>query len=355
MPPKPTKRSKQPTTSKTTTCEIPTPFEKASQTLQPLLDQLDPAQVYITHIDRHLTDYKKQIFLMPVLINTAVALLLAWRVYAAAPTYLALVQALLGYASSAAVDTARTTRNEQIWLILRRTGMMLLDFLLFRFVGVWPLTFFLEQPANPVTWRWRIGFRAEEAIVRVSRNWTGEDLMKGVKQGEENPFFKTRVLPAIGKEQMRKTGYLMMDGSWDLDFPVMQDAAYLLDHGKMHAEAMDKLVLVHQGATGGWLAWRWETSSDVVEDRRKKIVLLKDVLTKMGKESLFWKWMEIVEDERDSDGGFTAEKQKKVAERVQRQFASEGVDFEEIMAGIGGLEEMPMTEEAQNEMERLGI
>ena len=326
---------------KPATEEIPTPFEKAPQSISPFLDQLDPSKVYITHLDRHLTDYKKQIFLMPVLINTTVALLLAWRIYSAAPTYLALAQALLGYTSSATVDTATTTRNEQIWTILRRTGMMLFDFLVFRFIGVWPLTFFFEQPANPVTYRWKLGFHANEVVVRVSRNWTGADLMKGVKQGEENPFFKTRVLPAINRDQMKKTAYLMMDGSWDLDFQLMLDAHTLTSppDRKFSPDDLDKLVLTHQDAHG-WLAWRWETGKDEVEERRKKIVMLKEVLTKMGKESLFWKWMEIVEDERDADGGFTAERQRRVAERVQSAVEGEGVDFEEIVNGLGGLEDM---------------
>lgn len=353
QPTKRTSNSKK-TSFKPAASEIPVPFEKAPQPIQPLLSQLDPNQVYITHIDRHLTDYKKRIFLAPVVINTAVALLLAWRLYHAVPQYLALLQAILGYTSSATVDTTTTTTNEQIWTILRRTGMMLLDFLLFRFIGVWPLTFFLEQPANPLTWRWKIGFQAQEVIVRVSRNWTSADLMKGVKQGEENPFFTTRVLPAIDREHMRKTGYLMMDGSWDLDFAVMQDAHYLLNAHKLQVDDLDKLVLVHQ-EVNGWLAWRWETGSDVIEERRKKIVLLKEVLTKMGKESLFWKWMEIVEDERDADGGFTAARQKRVAERVQREFEKNGVDFEEIMNGIGGLEEMPLQPGEEKEVERLGI
>lgn len=353
MSKQPTKRTKQPS-FKPAASDIPVPFEKAPQSIQPLLDQLDPNSVYIIHIDRHLTEYKKRIFLAPVVINTAVALLLAWRISYAAPQYLALVQALLGYTSAATVDTTATSRNEQIWTILRRTGMMLFDFLIFRFIGVWPLTFFLEQPANPITWRWKIGFQAQEVVVRVSRNWSSADLMRGVKQGEENPYFKTRVLPAIAREHMRKTGYLMMDGSWDLDFGVMQDAHYLLNKQKILVDDLDKLVLVHQ-EVNGWLAWRWETGSDVIEERRKKIVLLKEVLTKLGKESLFWKWMEIVEDERDTDGGFTAARQKRVAERVQREFEKNGVDFEEIMSGIGGLEEMPLQASEQKEVERLGI
>lgn len=134
----------------------------------------------------------------------------------------------------------------------------------------------------------------------------------------------------------------------------MQDAQYLVKTAKLTTDDLDKLVLTFQDANG-WLAWRWETGSDIIEERRKKIVILKEVLTKLGKESLFWKWMEIVEDERDSDGGFTAARQKKVAERVQREFEKNGVDFEEIMTGIGGLEEMPLQAREAEEMERLGI
>ncbi|KAK5125854.1 hypothetical protein LTR85_012130 [Meristemomyces frigidus] len=335
------KRQKQ-ASFKSTASEIPAPFSKASPSIQPFLEQLDPAHVYITHIDRHPPDAKKQIFLIPVLLNGTIAVLLAWRIYAALPVYWAIVEHLLGYASSATVDTENTTRNEQFKVLAKRVLMFLVDFLLFRFVGVWPLTFFLEQPANPVTWRWTLGFQPKEIVVRMSRNWDSVDLMKGVKQGDESPFFKTRILPAIEKNFMRsKTGYLMMDKSWDLDFQLMLDAHMLVKQAKLKMEDVDKLVLVHMEGVG-WLAWQWETDSDVIEDRRKKVVAFKEVLTKLGKESLFWKWMEIVEQERDADGGFTPERQQRVADRVEAAFKKEGVDFEELTSSVGGLEELPV-------------
>lgn len=166
--------------------------------------------------------------------------------------------------------------------------------------------------------------------------------MKGVKQGEENPFFKTRILPAIEPGFMRKTGYLMMDKSWDLEFEVMQDAHELEKMGEIRIESLDKLVLAFlEGA--GWLVWKWDSEDDVVEGRRKKVVAFKEKLTAMGKESLFWKWTEIVEEERDRDGGFTKERQEKVAKRVQDEFEKEGVDFNEIIQSIGGLDEVPVS------------
>ena len=167
--------------------------------------------------------------------------------------------------------------------------------------------------------------------------------MRGVRQGEENAFFKTRILPAIdGVVLRRKTGYLLMDRSWDLDFEVMLDAHALVKGGGIATvREMDKFVLVFMDGVG-WIAWQWETDVDVVEERRRKVVVFKELLTKLGKESLFFKWMEIVEEERDGDGGFTVEGQRKVAERVQREFEKEGVDFEDLANGVGGLEELPV-------------
>ncbi|KAK1086113.1 hypothetical protein LTR48_003902, partial [Friedmanniomyces endolithicus] len=280
-----------------------------------------------------------QIFLIPVLLNGTIALLLLYRLYAATPTYWAILQTLLGYHSAATVDTAHTTRSDQLWILAKRTLMFLADFLAFRFVGVWPLTFFLEQPCNPVIWRWRLGgFLTDEIVVRVSRNWGAEDLMQGVKQGEENAFFKTRILPAIEREVLRtKTGYLMMNQSWDLDFQLMLDAHTLVKQGQVEMRGLEKMVLVFMEGTG-WIAWQWESDYDVIEERRKKVVAFKEELTKAGKESLFWRWMDILESERDADGGFTADAQKRVAEGVQEAFAKEGIDFEELTKSVGGLE-----------------
>ena len=88
------------------------------------------------------------------------------------------------------------------------------------------------------------------------------------------------------------------------------------------------------------MAWRWEREGDVIEHRRKKVVQFKEALVGLGKESLFWRWAEIVEEERDGDGGFSEAGQKRVVERVQAEFEREGVDFEEVVAKIGGLEEV---------------
>lgn len=283
---------------------------------------------------------KKNIFLIPVLLNSTIAALLLWRLYYALPKYWILAQTILGYVTSATVDVEKSTRKQQIWILLKRTLMMAFDFLLFRFVGPWPLTFFFEQPANPCSYRWKLGFKDKEVVVRVGRNWSTEDLMQGVRQGEENAFFKTRILPAINAEEMRKTGYLMMNESWDLEFELMLDAHTLIKQKDLREEDVDKVVFAYMDEGNGWVMWKWE-GEDVIEGRRKKVVMFKEVLTKLGKESLFWRWTEIVEEERDADGGFTAKRQERVVERVKSEFEKEGVDFEEIVRGIGGLDEVP--------------
>lgn len=164
--------------------------------------------------------------------------------------------------------------------------------------------------------------------------------MQGVKQGQENPFFKTRILPAIEPVFMQKTGYLMMDRSWDLEFELMVDAHVLTTKEKAFEIAeLDKLVWAYSEGNG-WLVWKWE-GEDVVEGRRKKVVAFKDKLTSMGKESLFWKWTEIVEDMREADGSFSVERQEEVAKRVQREFEANGVDFDAVIKEIGGLGEVP--------------
>lgn len=328
------------TSFKSSVSEIPAPFTKAPASLSRFLDRLDPKQVHITHIDRTRTEQKKNVFLIPVILNGAIALLLLWRLYVAVPTYWILFQTLLGYLTPATVDPVSTTRQQQIYILLGRFAMFAFDFFLFRFVGPWPVTFFLEQPANPCYWRWMLGFQREEVVVRVSRGWGTEELMQGVKQGQENPYFKTRILPAIEPVFMQKTGYLMMDRSWDLEFELMVDSHFLASEKAFKIEELDKLVLAFSDGNG-WLAWNWE-GDDVVEGRRQKVVAFKEKLTALGKESLFWKWTEIVEEEREADGSFSIEKQEKVAMRVQKEFEQNGVDFDAVIKSIGGLGEVPV-------------
>lgn len=321
----------------------PAPFVKAPSSLEPFLEHLDPAQVYLVHVDNFPVDFKKRIFAVPVLLNLVIALGLLWRLYTAGPTYLALIATLVGQESPTNVDTATKTSGQLAWIVISRTLTFALDFVLFRFIAPWPVTFFFEQPANPAYWRWKIGFRNLEIVVRESRKWGAEDLLHGVKQGGESPFFKTRILYAIDKELLRtKTGYMLMDKNWDLDFHGMLAAHQLLDRKEVELVDFGKSVLAfHEGL--GWLIWQvWkldEVGSE--EESRKKIVFLKDRLTAMGKENLFFRWIEIVQYESGQPGGFTPERQQITLKKVEEAFKEQGVDFQALTVEMGGLEGTP--------------
>lgn len=332
------RRSKGP--SKQAGSQYPAPFQKAPIAIEPLTAQLDPAQVYITHIDRHRPEYKKQIYTFAIIVNSTIAGLLLWRLCIAVPKYLALVQTILGYVTSETVDTTVTTRKEQIWVLVRRVLMLMMDYALVQFIVPWPMSFFAEQPANPITWRWTVPFQLQEVVVRVSRNWGSEELMRGSKVAEQSPYWQTRILPAIQMEFLQKTGYLMMGANFDLDFSLMQDAHTLVKDGKIKLEDCDRLVLVHQEGSG-WLAYRFGSQGDYVEENRKRMMAFRDLLQQMGKESLFWKWQEIVEEERQADGGFSPEAQQKIADRVSAVFEKNGVDFAQAMAKVGEIQVLP--------------
>lgn len=179
-------------------------------------------------------------------------------------------------------------------------------------------------------------------MIRASRHWGVKELLEGVAEGEENAFFTGKILPAIERHYVRsKTGLLMQSGEWELDFASMLDAHTLVEERKeMSFADLDRLVLACLPGRHGWVAWRWEREGDVIEFRRRKVVQFKEALVGLGKESLFWRWAEIVEEEREGDGGFSVEGQGRVVRRVAEAFEREGVDFEEVVGRIGGLEEV---------------
>ena len=173
---------------KAVTSGIPDPFSIAPAKLSAFVQGLNPAHVYIVHIDRVPWQFKRQIFMVPVILNIVIAALLSWRLYAAVPTYLDLIFLTLGFRTPAKVDHEAHTRGELIWITLRRAAMIALDYALLKIILPWPLTFFFESPGNPVSWRRSVGFQDKEIIVRISRGWNAEDITNAEKKGLEIPF-----------------------------------------------------------------------------------------------------------------------------------------------------------------------
>jgi hypothetical protein len=350
MPPKSKQRAvKAPASSSKKA--IPAPFTPAPPELDTLLSTFDPASVYITHIDVHPAWFKRRIFLVPVLLNATIVLLLVWRAYFILPHYWAIIMSVLGNHNETTIYYAGTSWGLLVWKVFKRMAMFLLDFILFRIVGPWPWSFFIEQPGNPCSWRWAVGFRDEEVYVRVSRGWGTKDLLGEAeggsgKAGQESPFFKTRILPAVDKARLKeKTGYLLMDGDFDLDFFGMVAATQLLDRKDITVDQLRKSVFVYVGDyeadNGQWAVWDCSKLDEGSEtEARDKVIEFKDRLTAMGKESLFFRWVELIQYESNAPGGFTQERQIAAAEKVKKMFEDQGVDFEEFSREIGGLQGM---------------
>ena len=271
--------------------------------------------------------------------NVAIVILLLWRAYIAIPSYFAILVATLGYDSPEKVDTNNSDMGDLVSMGMKRTFMFFVDFSLVSLISPWPVDFFLGIPANPTAWRRLVGFQDKEIVIRQSRKWDSrlpKDWME--KDGTDHAVYQERIMPAINPTWVaQKTGYLMMDKSWDLSFQGMIDAHFLLDQKRATLDDFQKTVVVHS-ETWGWLVWNvYKLDEGSQEEGRKHIVAFKDKLTAMGKENLFFKWIELVQYEASQPGGFTPERQEDVAKKAHELFASQGVDFEEFRKDVEGL------------------
>jgi hypothetical protein len=333
---------------------IPEPFTSAPANLEPFTANLSKSSVYITHIDKHPSGFKQRVFAVPVLLNFAILILLLWRAFVIIPHYFKMVVSTLGYQENDTTIQADSLSNRRMmYFIAVRVGTFVIDYLLVTIIWKWPISFFLEFPENPISWRWKNGFRDQEIVVRVSRNWNREDLVTGTKKGGDSPFFKTRILPALDGEFMLKTGYVMMNASWDLDFGLMVMATELVDKKTLTLEDLDRKVLVWQPSSttdGEWIVWDEKNYGKQIfaelkemepaenSEGRQKILQIQDKLRTMGKEDLFYRWVELIQYESTRPGGFTQERQMEAGMKVQALFQEHGVDFVEFENSIGGMQ-----------------
>lgn len=208
------------------------------------------------------------------------------------------------------------------------------------------MDFFLGTPMGPVKWRWAVGFRDREVVVRKSRRW--EELVVGVDEevvgdGERGgKAFEERIIPGIDAAWVRgRSGMAMLDKNWDLWFPGMADAHILLDNGRI--EMMDfqgRTVAVHTEERG-WLCWRIVDQEG--GETREKLQRVKGKLDSMGKEGLFWKWVELVQFETEGREVLTGKStgREEIMSKGKSLFEEEGVDFDDFWHEVGGLEGMP--------------
>ena len=186
--------------------------------------------------------------------------------------------------------------------------------------------------------------------VRRSKAWGSGIIVEDLSSEEgEAGMKKTRVLEIVRRAteplfMHEKTTYLMLSKEWDLDWRLMVLAHELVDRRKLTLEDFaNTTVLVHGGEAHGWLMLESESigGSNKEEEGRKKILAFKDELTKLGKESLFFRWIELVQFESSKQEGWGLEQQRRTMEQARSMFENEGVDFDAFWKKVGGMEGLP--------------
>jgi hypothetical protein len=336
----------------------PAPFVPSPPAALPWLATLDRRYVYATHIDPSPPQLKRTTFAVPVLLNLLFVAAIAWRAAHAVPFYASLARSALagdvttipflsgGYASWRAFALGE----------LRHFAVFVLDWVLVTVVAPWPVSFFVERPANPVAWRWAVRFRPRELVVRVSRRWGAEELVRGAKKGEESPWWATRVLPAVAMDRLIKTGYVLMDKDWDLDFKAMIDGQAGIGDKWQEGDLNGKVWVFD----GEWLVWDFakelynavessmptapdDVSGSEEEDGKAMMARCHRKLTEMGKEDLFYRWVELLQFESTRPGGFTAERQAAAGDKIKALFEEHGLDIEEFESVINADNETTKT------------
>lgn len=318
------------------------PFTKVPKILHPLVESFSPKEVYLVHIDTSPTDQKWQAFLVPSVVNVVVAAVIALRVYMGYKTYPALVMSFFGQQSSLTVDVSTTAWTDMARLILRRTGTILIDYFLVTLFLTWPIHFLL----GPVRWRRAVGFQDREIIVRRSRRSWSRKLERN-KWIRDNDAMRDKIVAAVTPERIGKTGYLLVDADWNLDYRAMVHAHGLVDRiHKGDGVQLDEFrtaVLVHTDADG-WLIWRVADENSPAglqkSAQRDQILAFKEKLSGMGKEDLFFRWVEMIQWESTRPGGFTPERQQSAMVQAKQMFEEENVDFSAFWDDLGGMQGM---------------
>ncbi|KAI1656103.1 hypothetical protein F4813DRAFT_365354 [Daldinia decipiens] len=309
----------------------PAPFKRPPEVLQPFIETLDEKCVYITHIDSHQRDFKRKIFVVPILMNIALTAALLYRIWYIAPYYLRIFVSILGYFNETTMVVDEMEWNEIIPEVAKRAFSFMLDFLLFVFVWSWPIDFVIgNEHGSPVMWRWNVGFRNQEVVVRRSRKWveTSGDFVND--EGAKSLFMSRISMATAPMLTNEKTGYLLMTADWDLDWAAMVDTTMMVDEKMAAIEAFKTVILLfHEDY--GWLCVDTTVGeNDVEDDRRRQVFAFRDALAAVGKEALFYRWIEIIQFESTRPGGFTTDRQEKTAQEIRDLFKNEGIDFDKF-------------------------
>ncbi|BCR85684.1 uncharacterized protein ACHE_21142S [Aspergillus chevalieri] len=321
------------------------PFARVPESLFSFVELLSPDQVYLIHIDTSPHDLKRQTFFVPSVMNAIIAVIIAVRLYFVRFFYPALLATIVGLSSPTTVDSSTMTWVEMMKIILYRTANVVLDYFLVLIFLPWPIRFI----RGPVKWRRTVGFQGHEIIVRRSQNIWSKNLVRN-RWIREDEASRDRIVAAVTPERLEKPGYMLVDADWDLDYGAMIRAQELVDPARKNKDDRVPLeefrtsVLVNTD-TDGWLIWRvGDESSTTTSDgkdyseQRDQILAFREKLAAIGKEDLFFRWVEIIQYESTLPGGFTTERQQSAMVQAKQLFEEGGVDFSSLWREVGGIE-----------------
>ncbi|KIW12511.1 hypothetical protein PV08_09788 [Exophiala spinifera] len=330
----------------------PTPFEYAPASLQPFLSTLPTDHIYLVHLDVTPTSLKKRVFLVPLLLNLLITIGLCIRAYYAAPVYLQQIITIFGYDTDYKVDAKKASAGELVSTIASRTALLMVDYTIFALIGSWPKQFMFgsrwSRYTGPWTWRRTIGFQDTEIIVRCGRMWDTPLLTSEVPEQtktwvvDEELTIKVKVEPAMRPSYLAKTGSLLLDKDWDLDYKAMVDAHRLDQDGTIQMRDMSNLTMVYYQKR--WLIWRVYDQRDITPEEAEQdsvVEKFRRKLAECGAESVFFRWIEIVQFETSQPGGFTPGRQADALRELKRLLAKRGVDYGQFWDDIGGQAGVP--------------
>ena len=336
------------------------PFTRIPESLATFVEPLSPEEVYLIHVDNSAHDLKRQTFVVPAIMNVLIAAGLAARIYMVRYFYPALLLTFVGLSSSTTLDTNAMTWLDMGKTIVFRTANVALDYFLLIIFLPWPIRFVL----GPVKWRRALGFRGHEIIVRRSQRIWSRTLVRNrwIRDDEAN---RDKIVAAVTPERISKPGYMLVDADWDLDYAAMIRAHDLVDptlpkkKKGNHITPLDEFrtaVLVHTDAHG-WLIWRVGdedsttsttstgtgtgasgTAAAQGSKQRDQLLAFREKLAALGKEDLFFRWVEIIQYESTQPGGFTVDRQQDAMVQAKLLFEQGGVDFSTLWREVGGLE-----------------
>jgi hypothetical protein len=331
--------------------DIPSPFRPVPSSLQPFVSTLPTDHFYITHLDQNAVSVKKQAFLVPSVLNILIVGVLCLRVYYVAPIYLGLILTLFNYETPYHVDPSGASAGDIMSTVASRTFLMMVDYAMFWVLGSWPRQFLLGGASNrfvgPLGWKMNVGFQETEAVVRRGRKWDIA-VVEGVDESQrswdvnDELTIKIKVEAAMRRNYTSKTALSLLDKDWDLDYHAMSDAHHLAEDGKVKLDDLQELGLIYYHKQ--WLVWHIHEAhevplSDLAAD--EKVRNFREKLKALGCESVFYRWIEIIQYETNQPGGFLEGRQGEAMRELQRMLESKGVDYGGFLGDIGGTKGLP--------------